>query len=181
MKPIALAGALTMFALLPAAPVTLAAGGGKGMTAMSDRPPAPELDMRDLDGLHHTLAGHRGKVLIVNFWATWCPPCREEMPSMERAWQAVKDEGIVLLAINVGETEEQIGNFTGKYPVTFPLLLDEDASGTQRWPVQGLPTTYVVDAEGRLAFRAIGGRDWDDPALLDQVRALRPPAVAARD
>ena len=181
MNPIALAGALTTAILLAVAQMTLAAGGGKGMTAMADRPAAPELDMRDLEGTHHTLAGHRGKVLIVNFWATWCPPCREEMPSMERAWQAVRDEGVVLLAINVGESRDQVSNFKGKYPVTFPLLLDEDGSGTQRWPVQGLPTTYVVDAEGRLAFRAIGGRDWDDLALLDQVRALRPAAVAARD
>ncbi len=181
MNTIAIARAVALSALLGLAATAWAAGGGKGMTAMPDRPPAPELDMRDLDGVQHTLAAHRGKVLIVNFWATWCPPCREEMPSMERAWQAVRDQGIVLLAINVGETEEQIWNFTGNYPVTFPLLLDEDGSGTQRWPVQGLPTTYVVDAEGRLAFRAIGGRDWDDPALLDQVRALRPAAVAARD
>ncbi len=181
MNPIVLAGVLSTFTLLVVAPPTFAAGGGKGMTAMPDRPPAPELGMRDLDGVNHTLAGHRGKVLIVNFWATWCPPCREEMPSMERAWQGVRDEGVVLLAINVGETEEQIRNFTGKYPVTFPLLLDEDGSETRRWPVQGLPTTYVVDAEGRLVFRAIGARDWDDPALLDQVMGLTRAAVAARD
>lgn len=92
---------------------------------------------------------------------------------MERAWQVVKDEGILLLAINVGETEDQVWSFTSNYPVTFPLLLDRDSGTIGRWPVQGLPTTFVIDPDGRLAYRAIGGRAWDDPALLDQVRELR--------
>ena len=143
------------------------------MTPLHERPVAPEIDLVDLDGQRHTLAQHRGKVLIVNFWATWCPPCREEMPSMERAWQVVKDDDIVLLAINVGESEDEVWAFTSNYPVTFPLLLDRGGEVIKRWQVQGLPTTYVVDPEGRLAYRAIGGRAWDDPALLDQVRALQ--------
>ena len=148
------------------------------LTEMSERPAAPELGLRDLDGHLHSLEEHRGKVLIVNFWATWCPPCREEMPSMQRAWEAVKDEGILLLAVNVGESEDRIFTFTADYPVDFPLLLDSDGQATERWPVVGLPTTFVVDPEGRIAYRAIGGRAWDDPALLDQVRALRAPSGA---
>jgi peroxiredoxin len=143
------------------------------LTPIPDRPPAPELGLPDLDGRTHSLADHRGEVLIVNFWATWCPPCREEMPSMERAWQRVKGQGIVLLAVNVGETEDQVWSFTSDYPVSFPMLLDAGGNIVERWPVQGLPTTYVVDPEGRLAYRAIGGRSWDDPALLELVRALR--------
>lgn len=153
--------------------VWAADGAGRGMTPLHERPVAPEIDLVDLDGQRHTLAQHRGKVLIVNFWATWCPPCREEMPSMERAWQVVKDDDIVLLAINVGESEDEVWAFTSNYPVTFPLLLDRGGEVIKRWQVQGLPTTYVVDPEGRLAYRAIGGRAWDDPALLDQVRALQ--------
>lgn len=170
MRQIAWVIGLWMLALAPA----WAAGGmGQGMTPLPDRPPAPEIDLVDLDGQRHTLAQHRGKVLIVNFWATWCPPCREEMPSMERAWQAVKDEGILLLGINVGESEDQVWTFTSNYPVSFPLLLDQDSRTIEAWPVRGLPTTFVVDPQGRLAYRAIGGRAWDDPVLLEQVRALR--------
>ena len=158
--------------ILAVTPPWAAGGVGQGMTPLPDRPPAPEIDLVDLDGQRHTLAQHRGKVLIVNFWATWCPPCREEMPSMERAWQAVKDEGILLLGINVGESEDQVWTFTSNYPVSFPLLLDQDSKTIEAWPVRGLPTTFVVDPQGRLVYRAIGGRAWDDPMLLEQVRAL---------
>lgn len=91
---------------------------------------------------------------------------------MERAWQALKDEGILLLGINVGESEDQVWTFTSNYPVSFPLLLDQDSKTIEAWPVRGLPTTFVVDPQGRLAYRAIGGRAWDDPVLLEQVRAL---------
>lgn len=146
---------------------------GQRMTSLPDRPPAPEIDLVDLEGQRHTLARHRGKVLIVNFWATWCPPCREEMPSMERAWQALKGEEVLLLAINVGETEDQVWTFTSNFPVSFPLLLDQDSKTIEAWPVRGLPTTFVVDPQGRLVYRAIGGRAWDGPVLLEQVRALR--------
>jgi len=143
------------------------------LTSLLERPPAPELGLPDLDGAMHTLAKHEGKVLIVNFWATWCPPCRAEMPSMQRAWEVVKDDGIVLLGVNMGEDEDRIWTFTADYPVDFPLLLDRDGSVTERWPLKGLPTTFVVDGEGRLVYQAIGERAWDDPVLLDKVRALR--------
>lgn len=92
---------------------------------------------------------------------------------MERAWQKIKDEGMMMLAINVGEDEDTIFQFTASYPVTFPLLLDQDSEVVGPWGVRGLPTTYVVDPKGRVVYRAIGGREWDDPALLDKVRALR--------
>jgi peroxiredoxin len=158
----------------------LAWAGGEieqSLTPLIERPAAPGFDLVDIDGQRHTLAQHRGKVLIVNFWATWCPPSREEMPSMERAWQAVKNENILLLGINVGETEDQVWSFTVNYPVSFPLLLDHDRQTITAWPVQGLPTTFVIDPKGRLAYRAIGGRAWDDPVLLEIVRALHSQVV----
>jgi len=93
---------------------------------------------------------------------------------MQRAWEQLSDEGIGLVAINVGEDADTIFQFTADYPVEFPLPMDLDSKIVQAWPVKGLPTTFVVDAEGRLAFRAVGGREWDDPQLLDAVRALLP-------
>ena len=92
---------------------------------------------------------------------------------MQRAWELVQNDDIVFLGINVGETEDEIFAFTGDYAVDFPLLIDRDSRVTQDWPIRGLPTTYVVDGKGRLAYRAIGGRAWDHPELLDQIRALR--------
>ena len=137
---------------------------GTGLTPLPERPPAPEFDLVDIDGNSHRLSSYRGKVLIVNFWATWCPPCREEMPSMQRAWETLQ---------KVGEDEDRIFQFTANYPVEFPLLMDRKSAVVGAWPVRGLPTTFVVDPQGRLAYRAIGGREWDDEALLDLVRALK--------
>ena len=149
------------------------AAAGQGLTEMPGRLAAPGFALKDMDGRLHRLSDYRGQVVIVNFWATWCPPCREEMPSMQRAWEQLRKEGIVMLGINVGEDEDTIFAFTGSYPVDFPLLLDRDSSVIQRWSVMGLPTTFVVDPEGRLRYRAIGGRAWDDPKLLAPVRALK--------
>jgi len=158
--------------LLTAMHPALAQRPGKGLTPLLDKPYAPDFELTDIDGKVHRLSDYRGKVLIINFWATWCPPCREEMPSMQRAWNALKPEGLVMLAINVGEDEDAIFQFTGRYPVSFPLLMDSGSMVIGKWPVRGLPTTFVVDPQGRLVFRAIGGREWDDAALLDLVRAL---------
>ena len=146
---------------------------GDGLTRLADAPLAPDFSLLDMDGAVHRLSEYRGRVVIVNFWATWCPPCREEMPSMQRAWEQLRTEGILMLGINVGENEDTIFQFTADYPVDFPLLLDIDSAVTGEWPVRGLPTTYVVDPDGRLVYQAIGSREWDDPDLLDKVRALR--------
>ncbi len=92
---------------------------------------------------------------------------------MQRAWEQLQPKGVMMLAINVGESADTIFQFTANYPVEFPLLLDLDSSVLGQWPVQGLPVTFVIDAQGRIAYRAIGGREWDDPALLDPVLKLR--------
>ena len=133
---------------------------------------APGFELVDLDGRLHRLADYRGKVVILNFWATWCPPCREEMPAMERAQQALEGEDIVILAINVGEDEDTIFTFTADYPVTFPLLMDRDAEVIDEYQVVGLPTTFVIDPAGRIIHRVVGTREWDDSDLLDRLRAL---------
>jgi len=140
---------------------------------LPERPVAPDFSLKDMDGTVHTLSAYRGKVVIVNFWATWCPPCREEMPSMERAWKKLRHEDVVMLAINVGEDEDSIFEFTASYPVEFPLLLDRESAVTGNWPVRGLPTTFVIDPQGKIVYRAIGGRDWDAEEVLEKVRALK--------
>jgi peroxiredoxin len=116
----------------------------------------------------------RGKVVLVNFWATWCPPCRRELPSMERLWRQFRDAGLVVLGVNVGESSDVVYAFSNGLdePLTFPLLLDEDSSVARSWPVKGLPTSYLVDKRGRIAFGVIGGREFDSPAVVQQVRQL---------
>ncbi len=134
---------------------------------------APDFSLQDLDGNTHNLARYRGRPVIVNFWATWCPSCRKEMPSMNRGWEKIRDEGIAMIAINVAEDRESIESFIQAVPVDFPVLLDTDSKTAEAWPVRGLPMTFVLDPQGKLVFRAIGSREWDDDKLLDKVRALR--------
>ncbi|MCP4995342.1 MAG: TlpA family protein disulfide reductase [Gammaproteobacteria bacterium] len=146
---------------------------GVGLTLLPDRPQAPDFELTDIDGNKHRLSDHQGQVVIINFWATWCPPCRAEMPSMQRAWEQLDKEGVLMLSINVGEDGDTIFQFTASYPVEFPLLMDQDSKVINQWPVRGLPTTFVVAPKGRIIYRAIGGREWDDPELLALVRALK--------
>jgi len=158
--------------LLTLLPVAQAQHPGKGLTPLADRPVAADFDLPDIDGNRHRLSDYRGKVVVINFWATWCPPCRAEMPSMQRAWERLKPQGIIMLGIDVGEDEDTIFTFTANYPVEFPLLMDQDSNTVSTWPVRGLPTTFIIDPEGRIVYRAIGGREWDDPDLLAAIEAL---------
>jgi len=136
---------------------------------------APDFTLQGEDGKTYRLSDYRGKVVVLNFWATWCPPCRYEMPSMERAHKKVQGEQIVLLAINVGESDDKVFEFTGQYPVTFPLLLDLDGAIIRKYPVIGLPTTFVIDPHGVVTHRAIGSREWDDERMLAPLRRLLKP------
>jgi peroxiredoxin len=168
-----------LFGLFLAAPVLAGGGvGDTGLTPLPERPPAPAFELPGSDGKLVRLADYRGKPLIVNFWATWCPPCRAEMPSMQRAWERVREEGIELIAVNVGEGPEEIQRFAAQLGIGFPLPMDLDSQVVHAWPVRGLPMTFVVDPQGRLAYKAAGEREWDSAELLDQVRSLREPAGA---
>jgi len=146
---------------------------GQTLTLIDSTVPAPDFQLRDMDGNLHRLSDYRGKPVIINFWTTWCPPCREEIPSMNRAWQQLEQEGIAMLAINMGEDEETIFIFSADYPADFPILMDVDGKVIEDWPVKGVPTTYIVAPDGTIAYRAIGSREWDDKTLLDRIRALR--------
>jgi peroxiredoxin len=145
----------------------------EGLTPMPDKPMAPGFDLKDNQDKPQRLADYRGKPVILNFWATRCPPCREEMPSMQRAHQTLSGDGIAVIAVNVGDDAETIGDFLAEVPVDFPLPMDTESKVAQTYPLKGLPTTYVIDPQGRLVYAAEGEREWDDPQILDQVRSLK--------
>lgn len=132
---------------------------------------APDFTTQSEDGKTYTLSDFRGKYVVLNFWATWCPPCREELPSMERMWKKVQkdNDNIVLLAVNVGEDADTIFEFTGNYPMSFPALLDRNGKIIDSYPVRGLPTTYIINPDGMVTRRAVGGREWDDDALIAKI------------
>jgi len=144
----------------------------KLLIPFKQRPSAPDFTLKDMEGEFYQLSKQKGKVIVLNFWATWCPPCLKEMPSMQRAWDKVKKDNILLWAVNVGETEDDIFAFSAEVEVNFPLLINEDQSVMQRWGVQAMPTTYIIDKKGRVAYYAIGDRQWDNTVILDVLKAL---------
>ena len=151
-----------------AAPAALAAAVS---LAAVDRP-VPDFALETLDGERLDPAALAGKPWVVNFWATWCPPCIEEMPAMNTAWETLEGAGVGMLAINVGETPEAIEAFLERVPIDFPIALGDGASVLPDWSARALPTTLIVDAGGRVVFEAVGPRDWDDPALIERLAAL---------
>lgn len=168
-----------LYAVLSAAlagPVAADSAQGQALTPVPGRPPAPALTLDGLDGAPHRLSEYRGRVVVVNFWATWCPPCRREMPSMERAWRRLHAQGAVLLAVNVGESPRTVSTFLTQMPVSFPVLIDESAGVMHDWSIPGLPTTFVIDPDGRIVYRAVGGRRWDAPEIIEAVLALQRPS-----
>jgi len=163
------AGVLVIFSLSAAAAETK-----QTFSPLAEKLPARDFSLKDMDEKTYQLADLRGKVVLINFWATWCPPCRKELPSMERLWQQFSKEDFMVLAINVGEDADTIFAFTGTLEPapSFPILLDRDSAVLKAWPVRGLPTTFVLDREGRVVYRAVGGREFDNPELVAQLRGL---------
>ena len=128
-------------------------------------PVAPKLKLLNMDGKQVDLEKLKGQVVLVNFWATWCPPCRREMPSLQRLWQKLGKSKLQIVAVNVGEDADTVLGFMGMLDTspTFPIVFDKDSAVLNAWPVKGLPTTFLIDRNGHVAYRAIGGRDFDSP------------------
>ena len=134
---------------------------------------APSLVLADIRGVEHSLEQYRGKVVVVNFWATWCPPCVEELPSLENAWQRYRQQGLVVLAVS-GEESDIVTSFLGRLPsdITFPALIDHDMKVGNRWQIRGLPTTVVVDRSGDVHWRAEGQLDFSASDVNKKLLAL---------
>ena len=134
---------------------------------------APSLVLADIRGVEHSLEQYRGKVVVVNFWATWCPPCVEELPSLESAWQRYRQQGLVVLAVS-GEERNVVTSFLERLPsdITFPVLIDGDMKSGNRWQIRGLPTTVVVDRSGDVHWRAEGQLDFSASDVNKKLLAL---------
>jgi len=171
--------ALVVLILVWLAPGSSFAALGHGLSRLPTPVTAPDFTLEDMDGETYTLSKLRGKVVMVNFWATWCPPCREEIPSMETVYQALQDKGFIVLAINQWETPDHVFSYMGQLDVypTFPILFDRDSNVSDSYGVKGLPTTLLIDKQGRVVYRAVGGRNFNHP----QVRALIQKLLDAPD
>ena len=121
---------------------------------------APNFIIKELNGNTVSLEDYRGKIVFLNFWATWCPPCRAEMPSMEKLHIQFKNEDFAILAIDLQENAGKVKAFKQQYELSFPILLDSDGSVSAAYGVMSIPTTYLVDRNGYLLGGALGPRDW---------------------
>jgi thiol-disulfide isomerase/thioredoxin len=134
----------------------------------------PPLALRDLAGRQHALADYRGKVVLVNFWATWCEPCREEMPSMQRLKQRFAGERFAVLAVNYGEADTRASEFLKRSSLDLTVLLDPSQDASRAWRVRVLPASFLVGPDGRARYAVIGEIDWMSRAAIETVRRLLP-------
>jgi thiol-disulfide isomerase/thioredoxin len=104
--------------------------------------------------------------VFLNFWATWCPPCRAEMPSMERLYQKLKGQGLVILAVDLQEDAKSVQKFVSQHKLTFPILLDSDGRIGGTYGARSIPTSYIVDRKGNVLGGTVGGREWDTPEMI---------------
>ena len=136
----------------------------------------PELELPDLGGQPHSLDAYRGQVVLVNFWASWCAPCLVEMPSMQRLKTAMAGRPFDILAINVKESKSKAWRFTKLLNVRFTTLLDSDGAAAEAWDMSVYPTSYLIDGEGQIRYRAYGAIKWDDEATRELIEELMPDA-----
>ncbi len=122
------------------------------------RAPAPQLTLKDIQGVSRSLADYRGQVVLVNLWATWCPPCKEEMPTLQGFYDAHKEDGFVIIAINDGDPKADVLKFVEDYALTFPVWLDPTYIATEKaFNTLNLPTSFVIDREGTIQLTWVGG------------------------
>ena len=136
----------------------------------------PPLVLKDLSGKTHDLKQYRGKVVLINFWATWCPPCRAEMPSMQRLKAKMAGKPFVILAVDMGETEGEVKAYIRQIKTDFTVLLDKDGRALKAWKVFAFPTSYVVDAQGKIRYGLYGASEWDAADKVKKITQLLPPA-----
>ena len=133
---------------------------------------APAFALPDLEGEELSLASLRGKVVLVNFWATWCKPCEEEMPAMQRLHEALAPQGFELVAISVDEEREPVQAFRERLGLGFPILHDPAQGSAHTYQSFRFPESFLVDREGVLVERYIGPREWDAPAYRARIARL---------
>jgi thiol-disulfide isomerase/thioredoxin len=133
----------------------------------------PPLVLKDLKGVTHDLLQYRGKVVLVNFWATWCEPCRDEMPSMQQLKRKLAGRPFEVIAVNLAESENKVVDFLRRYPAEFTVVLDRNSTARSDWNVKVLPTSFVVDADGVIRYSVVGEFNWaDEYAALGLTRLV---------
>lgn len=133
---------------------------------------APALVLKDLQGKTHDLKDYRGQVVLVQFWATYCGPCRKEMPSMNKMTAKMGDVPFTILAVDMGETEAEVKQFVSEVKPEFTILMDEDGQSIGDWKIFAAPSNFIVDPEGNIRYTLFGGVEWDSDELIEKIKAV---------
>jgi len=153
-----------------------------GVVELKEGQQAPGFTLLTLDGGRASLTNHRDKLVVLNFWATWCQPCTVEMPSLEALWRRYRDRGLVVVGVSVdrGAPKALLEPYVRTLKLTFPILLDPDAKTSDRWRVTALPATFLVRPGGEVAGMAMGAREWNSDEMRALVERLLPHSRAHR-
>jgi peroxiredoxin len=134
---------------------------------------APDFSLRNLKGNYQSLDSFSGQVVVLNFWATWCVPCRVEMPSFEKLYRRYRSEGVTVLAVTLDKkSEKNIKSFVEEYELSFPVLLDEEGKVERLYPSMTIPFTYVIDRDGRIVARVDGAKNWESNETFEAIEYL---------
>jgi peroxiredoxin len=163
----AAAGGLVWVALRPRGPVK-----------MGDR--APGFTLPQLPSGKLSLSQFKGQVVVLNFWATWCPPCIEETPSLEQFATDMRSQGVTVIGVSVDENGQQLDKFIRMYHLSYPIARDPSAALANRYGTYKLPETYIIDRNGRVAEKIIGETNWTDPRMITFVKSLTGYTQASR-
>jgi len=143
----------------------------KGIITLDGRD-APPLVLETMDGESWDISDSRGHWVFVHFWATWCGPCRKEMPTIQAIYPQFDPKQLEIVLINTSESEDMVFSFLASVAPDLDPLMDSDGAVTERWQPRGLPASFFVDPDGKLRYLALGGRPWDTPAYLDFIKQL---------
>ncbi len=132
----------------------------------------PPLILQDLQGKTHDLNDYKGKVVLVQFWATYCGPCRQEMPTMDKMTKKMADVPFKILAIDMGESKAEVEKFVSEVKPGFTILLDESGDSISDWKVFAVPSNFIIDPQGKIRYTLFGGVDWADKVLISKLKAL---------
>jgi thiol-disulfide isomerase/thioredoxin len=143
-----------------------------GLRLLSSKVSPRDFSLSLLEGGKRSLSSYKGKVVFLNFWATWCGPCRVEMPSMEALYNKYNDKGLEILAVNSGEDQATVSSFLKNEGFSFPVLLDLDGRVGLNYGLQAIPTTFLIDRDGMIVLRLVGSIDWDTPKIHAALESL---------
>ncbi len=161
-----------MLALLLAGATWVVVGSERPSAPAAEGHAAPDFRLPLLDGAEQSLSALRGRVVLLNFWATWCKPCEDEMPAMQRLYDALAGTGFELLAISVDEGDDEVRAFRDRLALRFPILRDPEKKAATAYQTFRFPESWLIDADGTIVARYIGPREWDGAVYVERIRKL---------